>query len=159
MLALTPTLPVNWIVLQLREGIGLSLPVKDLERELQLRWPDKQLKFPATKQGYLDLENPLSTYVFIEPPVEVNLATRLVACILRDPTTHAPVVLTDDDLAAMRPLPPFPPVGSTVLVTAGDYQGLEGVVVQVGKKTCKVLVELWSKKSVLTLFANELQRL
>ena len=158
MLAYVPV-AVNWAILQLRDGIGLSLSVQELERELLARWPNKQLKFPATKQGHLDLDNPLSAYVFIEPPVDTNLATRLVAAVLRDPTTHAPVLVSDADLAAMRPLPPVPPVGTTITVTAGDYAGLEGVVVEVRGKTCKVLVELWSCKSVLVLRANELQRL
>lgn len=152
-------LAVNWAVLQLRDGIGLSLSVQELERELLARWPNRQLKFPATKQGHLDLDNPLSAYVFIEPPVETNLATRLVSAVLRDPTTHLPVLVSDEDLAAMRPLPPFPPVGTTVTVTAGDYAGLEGVVVEIRGKTCKVLVELWSCKQVLILRANELQQL
>ena len=159
MLTLVAAPPVKWAILQLREGIGLSLSIAELERELQARWPDRQLKFPATKQGYLDLDNPLSGYVFIEPPVGTNLATRLVSAVLRDPTTHAPTLISDEDLAAMRPLPPFPPPGSTVLVTAGDYAGLEGVVVEVRGKSCKVLVELWSRKAVLVLKANELQRL
>lgn len=150
---------MNWAVLQLREGAGLSLSLPELERELRARWPNQQLKFPAVKQGFLDTDNPLSGYVFIEPPVDVNTSTRLVAAVLRDPLTRQPVLVSDEDLAAMRPLPPFPPVGSTVIVTAGDFAGLEGTVVEVSLDTCKVLVELWSKKSVLVLAANELQRL
>jgi hypothetical protein len=150
---------MNWAILQLREGVGLSLSVLELERELRARWPDRQLKFLAIKQGFLDLDNPLSTYVFIEPPVDAPVASRLVSSVLRDPLTRKPVLVSDVDLASMQPLPPFPPVGSAVLVTAGDFAGLEGVVVDIDAGLCKVLVELWSKKSVLILAANELQRL
>jgi hypothetical protein len=150
---------MNWAVLQLRDGLHPSTPVAELEQEFRARWPRNTFHFPAIKQGRLDMDNPLSGYVFVEPPVDHSFErSSLVAAVLKDPTTRKPLYVSDDELRGMRPLPPFPPPGASVLVTAGDYSGLEGVVVEVNCATCKVLVELWSKKSVLTLAANELER-
>lgn len=149
-----------WAILQLREGFDLSMPVSEAEHEFRARWPDKTFRFPAIKQGCLDAENPLSAYVFVRPPVEAANFERstLIAAVLKDPFSRRPLTVSDAELQTMMPLPAFPPPGSTVVITAGDYSGLEGTICEVNCSSCKVLVELWSRKTVVTLAANEFSR-
>jgi len=149
-----------WAILQLREGVDLSQPVATLEHEFQLRWPGHAFRFPAVKQGCLDAENPLSAYVFVEPPIDAAIFERsaIIGAVLKDPSTRRPTYVTEQELAVMMPLPPFPPPGSAIMVTAGDYTGLEAVVVEVNCANCRVLIELWSRQVVLTLAANEFER-
>lgn len=163
---LTPyalTVPMKsdaWAVLQLREGSHLATSVLDLEREFQARWPLGIFRFPAVKQGMIDLANPLAYYVFVQPPVNVGAFERchLITAVLTD-AARRPLLVTNAELCAMMPMPPFPPPGASVRVTAGDFEGLEGTVVEVTLTSCRVLVELWSRTSVLTLAANEFERL
>lgn len=145
--------------MQLRDGFDCSQPLTDIEREFRSRWPDNVFHFPATKQGRLDAENPLSAYVFVRPPIDASSFERssLIAAVLRDPATRQVLYVTERELKRMTPLPPFPPIGTSVRVTAGDYEGLEGTIVEVTCTTAKVLIELWSRKRILTLAANELQ--
>jgi hypothetical protein len=146
----------TWVVLQLREGLSPSMPVADLEREFRRRCPTSAFHFPAVRQGCLDPENPMSAYVLVQPPVDASIEqSGLVAGVLKDPVSRRPLTVSDADVQRMSPLPLFPPPGSSVLVTAGDYTGLEGTVVEVNCSTCKVLVELWSRQSVLTLAVGE----
>ena len=148
----------TWAVLQLREGLSLSMPVTELEAEFLRRWPRSIFRFPAVRQGCIDPENPLSAYVFVEPPIDGSFErSSLISGFLKDPVTHRPYYVTEIELAQMTPLPAFPPPGTSVLVTAGDYTGLEGTIVEINCNTCKVLIELWSRKSVLTLASNEFQ--
>lgn len=150
---------LSWAVLQLRDGIDFTIPLSTYEQEFSARWPGSIFKFPAVKQGRLDADNPMSGYVLVRPPVPPRAdQSPLIATVLRDPASRRPLFVTDDDLAAMTPLPPFPPPGTNVLVTAGDYEGLQGVVCSVNCQTCDVLIELWSKQVVLSLAANELSR-
>lgn len=146
----------SWAVLQLREGLSPSMPVADLEREFRRRWPHRVFRFPAVRHGCLDPANPMSAYVLVEPPVDSSFEqSSLVCAVLKDPVTSRPHLITEAELQIMSPLPVFPPPGSSVLVTVGDYDGLEGTVVEVNCNSCKVLVELWSRHTVLVLAANE----
>ena len=147
-----------WAVLQLREGAHLAISVRDLEREFLARWPRNVFRFPAVKQGMIDLANPLSAYVFVLPPISASVfeRSRLIATVLTD-AGHRPLLVTDDELRHMMPMPPFPDPGTSVRVTAGDFEGLEGTVVEVNCNSCKVLVELWSRTSLLNLAANEIE--
>ena len=144
-----------WAVAQLKE-LPTPITVAELTRDLTTRWPQLQFKLPAVKHDVLDRDNPLSSYLFLRPPVPPRLDTSpFVQRLLRDPGSHKIQYVTDSELAGMSPTPLLPDPGQIVRVTAGDWADMEGVIVEKNCETVDVLIELWSRKSVVTLRANE----
>lgn len=147
----------HWAVLQLREQSD-PIPVADLERDLLAHWPQAVCKFPAVKQGLLDRDNPLSLYVFVKAPVSPKIESSLYASrLLREPGSSRLQKVSAAELEQMVAPPALPPPGSVVRVTAGDWADMEGVVVAQNCTQVSVLLELWSKKAVISLSPNELQ--
>lgn len=149
--------PTGWAILQLREQTE-SLRTAEIERDLRARWADVICRFPAVKQGQLDRDNPLSAYVFVQTPLSPKIEKSIYTSgLLRDPVTRKLQKVTDADLAEMVPTTPLPAPGTSVRVTVGDWSGLEAQVVERNCQTIKVLIELWSKTTILTLAPNEFQ--
>lgn len=127
----------------------------DLEADLRARWPKTVCTFPAVRQGLLDRDNPLSSYVFIRSPASPKLeASPYVAHYLR--VAHRLQLVSDAELRVMAKPPLLPPCGTLVRVTAGDWADMEGVVVAQNCTAVSVLLELWSRKSVVELPSTEL---
>lgn len=148
----------GWAVLQLKETSEL-IPAGEVEQDLRRRWPRVTCRFPAVKQGYLDRDNPLSSYIFVLTPLATAKleSSPFVTRFMRHPVTRRLATISDAELAAMAPTLQLPSPGSVVRVTAGDWAGLEGTVVECNCQSVKALVELWSRQSVLTLAPNEFQ--
>lgn len=145
----------EWAILHLRETSD-TLTAAEVEADLKMRWAPVICRFPAVKQGQLDKDNPLSNYVFVQVPLSPKLEKSPYATkFLRDPQTRKLQKVTDADLTLMVATTPLPPPGTTIRVTAGDWVGLEATVVECNCSSVKVLVELWSKQSILTLAPNE----
>lgn len=145
-----------WAILQLRE-VSDPLPVEEIQRDLLAYCPHAQLHFPATKAGLLDRENPLSAYLFVRTPASLKLErSQFVTRFLRDPVTHRIQKITDAELSAMAPAVLLPPLGATVRITNGDFEGLEATVVDsTPEQQIVALVELWSRQALVTLQPNE----
>lgn len=148
----------HWAILSLRETSD-PITIVELHTDLTRRWAKAVCHFPAIKQGRLDRENPLSAYVFVQVPVATQLLERspYASHWLRDPVSRKLLKVDDTALHAMVQPPALPTPGAMVKVTAGDYAGLEGTVVETNCQTVRVLVELWSRQNLLTLAANEFQ--
>jgi len=145
----------HWAILSLRESND-PLSIAEIERDLRNRWPKVEVKFPAVRHGQLDKDNPLSSYIFVRTPVSRKIENSIYATrLLRDPSSRRIHKITDVELAAMAPTILLPQPGSTVIVTTGDFAGLEAVVVEATDQSVKALVELWSKKAVVNLLPNE----
>jgi hypothetical protein len=150
---------VNWAVLQLREQ-SEAVRVADLERDLRGRWPPMVARFPAVRAGLLDRENPLSAYVFVQNPASLKLeASPYAAGFLRVPTKSSLQLVSDRELRQMASPPALPPCGTLVRVTAGDWSDMEGVVVAQNCAKVSVLLELWSKRTIIDLAPVELHLL
>lgn len=144
-----------WAILVLRD-FNEPIPVSDVEHDLRQRWDKVVCRFPAVKQGLLDRSNPLSSYVFVQTPVSSKIERSVYATrFLRDPGTRKLQKVTDAELLAMAPTILLPSPGETVIVTVGDWAGLEATVVEAAGEQVQVLVELWSKRAVLKLLPNE----
>lgn len=144
----------HWAVLQLREHPD-PLAVSDLERDLVARCPTVVCRFPAIKLGLLDRDNPLSAYVFVQAPAPLKLeASPYATRFLRDAHNQTHLV-SDVELAQVIAPPILPPLGQLVRVTAGDWTDMEGVVVSQNCRSVGVLLELWSRKSVVDLSPTE----
>lgn len=152
-------MPLNWAVLQLREPCE-ALPVATLEQDFSTRWPHPQpmvVRFPATRAGLLDRENPLSAYVFVRWPASLMLETSPYATrYLRIPGSSRLQLVADAELKQMVTPPVLPPCGTLVRVTVGDWSDMEGVVVAQNCSKVSVLLELWSKRTVIDLPPSEL---
>jgi len=147
----------GWGILQLKD-LPDPIPVDVLERDLRHRWEDVECWFPAVREGYLDSLNPLSAYVFVRTPLSTRLETSpYVQRILRD-TRRQLQKVTDEELAAMTSTVELPPVGAVVQATKGDWSGLTGRVVHTNCTSVDVLIELWSRRSVVTLAAGDFHR-
>lgn len=148
----------NWAILSLRETSD-AIPVDEVRADLLRRWQKAVVHFPAVKQGRLDRDNPLSAYVFVQVPVATELLQRspYASHWLRDPVSRKLLKVDEYELQGMVQPPALPGPGATVKVTAGDYAGLDGTVVETNCATVRVLVELWSRQNLLTLAANEFQ--
>ncbi len=156
----------QWAILQLRDGLD-PISAEDIERDLRARWPKVVCRFPALKQGVVDFDNPLSAYIFVRTPVSRKIENSQFAMrLLREPTVKLPngrfrvgglQKVSESELRLMAPNIELPEPGVSVRVTAGDWAGLEGVVVESSGTAIKVLVELWSRKRLLKLEPSEFQ--
>lgn len=145
----------GWGILHLKDTPD-PIPVSLVEQDLRARWQDVVCRFPAVKQGLLDRDNPLSAYVFIQSPLSPKIEKSQFALrLLRDPVTRRLQKVTDVELAELIVPPSLPAPGTPVIITHGEWSGLSATVVETNCRSVKVLVELWSAQTLVTLGANE----
>lgn len=151
----------GWAILQLVDSIEGTL-VEDSAREIRRFFPDLQLYFPAARAGLIAKGHAFSTYCFVvcpENPLDLLRLERsfLVESVLREPSTRFVQRLSDKEMMRLirQQEGDKVQVQDRVKITAGDWSGLEATVVELVQDKVKVLVELWSRRSVLELPRNE----
>lgn len=116
------------------------------------------MRFPAVRAGLLDRENPISLYVFVKNPASPKLETSPYATrYLRIAGSTKLQLVSESELKQMAVPPALPPPGTVVRVTAGDWSDMEGVVVAQNCTKVSVLLELWSRRTVIELPPAEFQ--
>lgn len=154
--------PRGWAVVSLHE-YAEGLTVAELGQDLRRHLPGGTFLFPAVVRGKLDEGNPLAAYVFLmanrtDRRLLAVERSRYVDKLLCLPHTRQISRLTDDDLQRMvQPSGPAFTPGDRVVITVGDWSGLEARVVAVLKAGVRVRVDLWSRQEEFLISPKELK--
>lgn len=152
----------GWAVVSLQE-FAEGLPLPDLLRDLRRHLPGGTFYFPAFRKGQLQPDDPLAAYVFVVANRSDRRLLRIersryVDRVLCLPHSRCISRLTDQELHRMvTPAAPRLTTGQTVLIQAGDWSGLEGVVVTVLKARVRLRVQLHSRREDVTLPLSDIQ--
>lgn len=150
----------GWAIICLHE-FAEPLPASELLRDFRRHLPGGSFYFP--KVGREQAENPLAAYVFVVANRTDRMLLRMersryVEKVLCTPRSRSVTRLSDQELHRMvAPRNAVLQAGQTVTIRAGDWAGLDGVVLTVLKDRVRLRVKLWSRSHEVTLLQADVQ--
>lgn len=163
---------LGWVVIQLTEAAEFS-SVVDVERDLR-RIIDKGAEyfyFPAiSRAGTFLRDHPYANYVFLSTPQSDSKILKLEGSRFVDTVLCVPgsagrwrtvIRLTDTELngsCSEQDMEEIP-IGVDVKVISGEWLGLEGILLHVFGNQVKVSLQLRSRRRILILARNDIERL
>lgn len=161
---------LGWSIIQLTDAAEV-VPVSDVERDLRRHVIEEVLMyFPAkTKQGTFSKDNPYANYVFMstdlpDPKLLKIEGSRFVDSVLCIPGSagrwRTVYKLTDAEVRSTLGIPDFDELqlGTPVVITLGQWAGLEGNLVGVFGNKAKVEVGMRSRKRIINVGREEISQ-